>query len=137
MSFITKKGGAALLTPVFIFPKKEKNLKDLLNLEFLEYEHKESILRLWFGYHYGKKNVNLNVKAWAMNVQGVASLIKQGMGAAILPDHLIEKLIKQGQNLHIFKGKKTSLKNDISVAWLKDKPKTQLTEELLKYINKN
>jgi hypothetical protein len=25
-----EKGGAALLTPVFIFPKKEKNLKDLL-----------------------------------------------------------------------------------------------------------
>ncbi|MGZ3691990.1 MAG: LysR family transcriptional regulator [Pseudobdellovibrio sp.] len=111
-----------------------ENIKDLMALDFLEYEHKESILRLWFGYHYGKKNVNLNIRAWAMNVQGVASLVKQGMGAAILPDHLIEKLIKQGQPLHVFKGKRATLKNDISLTWLKDKPKTQAADDLIKYI---
>jgi len=117
-----------------IKPAQKENLKDLLAFDFLEYEHKESILRMWFQYHYNKKNVNLNVKAWATNVQGVASLVKQGMGVAILPDHLVEKLIKQGQPLHVFKGKKSSLKNDISVAWIKDKPRSQASDELLKHI---
>jgi DNA-binding transcriptional LysR family regulator len=115
-------------------PSQKEVLKDLLELDFLEYEHKESILRMWFQYHYGKKNVNLNIRAWATNVQGVASLVKQSMGVAILPDHLIEKLIKQGQALHVFKGKKSSLKNDISVAWVKDRPRSQAIDELLKYI---
>lgn len=115
-------------------PSQKENLKDLLLFDFLEYEHKESILRMWFLYHYKKKNLSLNVKAWATNVQGVASLVKQGMGAAILPDHLIEKLIKQGQPLHVFKGKKSSLKNDISVAWIKDKPRSQASDEVLKHI---
>ncbi len=117
-----------------IKPTQKENLKDLLLLDFLEYEHKESILRMWFQYHYNKKNVSLNIKAWATNVQGVASLVKQGMGVAILPDHLIEKLIKQGQPLHVFKGKKSNLKNDISVAWIKDKPRSQASDELLKHI---
>jgi DNA-binding transcriptional LysR family regulator len=117
-----------------IKPSQKENLKDLLELDFLEYEHKESILRMWFQYHYNKKNVNLNIKAWATNVQGVASLVKQGMGVAILPDHLIEKLIKQGQPLHVFKGKKSSLNNDISVAWVKDRPRSQANDELLKHI---
>lgn len=120
-----------------IHNQKIEKEKDLLNLDFLEYEHKESILRLWFGYHYGKKNIHLNIKAWAMNVQGVASLMKQGLGAAILPDHLVEKLIKQGHNLHIFKGKKANLKNDISVVWIKNKPQSQATEELLNFILNN
>lgn len=113
---------------------QRENLKDTLKFDFLEYEHKESILRMWFQYHYNKKNVNFNVRAWVTNVQGVAGLVKQGMGVAILPDHLVEKLQKQGQLLHVFKGKKSSLKNDISVAWVKDRPRNQASEELLKYI---
>lgn len=131
---LTLVASAQYLKKRDIKSSQKENLKDLLAFDFLEYEHKESILRMWFQYHYNKKNVSLNVKAWATNVQGVASLVKQGMGAAILPDHLIEKLIKQGQSLHVFKGKKSSLKNDISVAWIKDKPRSQATDELLKHI---
>ncbi|MCC2679866.1 MAG: LysR substrate-binding domain protein, partial [Pseudobdellovibrio sp.] len=35
-----------------IKPAQKENLKDLLMFDFLEYEHKESILRMWFQYHY-------------------------------------------------------------------------------------
>ena len=113
---------------------QKENLKQVLSLDFLEYEHKESILRLWFAYHYNKKHVSLNVKAWAMNVQGVASLVRQGMGVAILPDHLTEKLVKQGLALHVFKGKKANLTNDISLAWVSDRPRSKACDEVLKYI---
>lgn len=114
--------------------KTKESLKQLLHLDFFEYEHKESILRMWFQYHYSKKNIGLNIKAWAMNVQGVASLIRQNMGAAVVPDHLTEILLKEGIVLHIFKGRKSNLKNEISLAWLKEKPLSRATMDLKKYI---
>lgn len=114
--------------------KQKENLKALLHLDFLEYEHKESILRMWFQYHYSKKNVGLNIRAWAMNVQGVASLMRQNIGAAVIPDHLAEKLLKDGTGLHIFKGTKENLKNEISLAWLKEKPHSRAAEALKLYL---
>ena len=102
--------------------KGKESLKALLHLDFLEYEHKESILRMWFQYHYSKKNIGLSTKAWAMSVQGVAALLKQNMGAAVISDHLTQRLIKDGTALHVFKGTKENLKNEISLAWFKDKP---------------
>lgn len=112
-----------------------ENYKDLLQYDYLEYEHKESILRMWFRYHYQKKNIKLNVKAWAMNVQGIASLVKQGMGVAILPNHLTEKLLKQGVPLFIFKGRKSiQLKNEISLVWPKDKPRSSAADMLLTHL---
>ena len=115
----------------------KEGLKELLLLDFIEFEHKESILRTWIQYHYNKKNVGLNVKAWAMNVQGVANLIKQGVGAGVLTDHVIDKLKRQGHELHVFKGKKESMKNSISLAWVKDRPRAQALDALLKYIIEN
>lgn len=127
------KNKSATNQATFKISSKE-SLKDLLSLDFLEFEHKESILRTWFQYHYNKKNVGLNVKAWAMNVQGVANLIKQGLGAGVLTDHVIEMLKQQGHSLYIFKGKKESMKNSISAAWVKDKPRSQAQKALLKHI---
>ena len=102
--------------------KNKENLKQLLHLDFIEYEHKESILRMWFQWHYSKKNIGFSTKAWAMSVQGVAALLKQHMGAAVISDHLTQRLIKDGTSLHVFRGTKENLKNEISLAWLKDKP---------------
>jgi DNA-binding transcriptional LysR family regulator len=117
------------------FKPGKETLHDLLALDYMEYEHKESILRMWFQYHYRKKNVALTIRAWAMNVQGVGSLVRQGLGVAILPDHVIEKLLKQDVALHIFKGsKQMALKNEISLVWLKDKPRGKAVDNLLGYI---
>ena len=111
-----------------------ESLKQLLHLDFLEYEHKESILRMWFQYHYSKKNLGLNIRAWAMNVQGLASLIKQDLGVAVLPDHLTGIILKEGTNLHIFKGTKANLKNEISLAWLKEKPLSAAATDFRKFV---
>lgn len=110
-----------------------ESYKNLVTLDYIEYEHKESIIRNWFHYNYNKQNAPLKIRAWAMSVQGVTSLIRQSMGAGILPHHLIEKLHKQGVNLHLFKGRKAVMTNDISIAWLKGIPRSQAVDELLKY----
>lgn len=104
------------------------------DLDFIEYEHKESILRMWFQYHYGKKNIPLNIKVWAMNVQGVTAFVKAGMGAAVLPNHVIHQITKEGTLLHTFKGAKETLKNKISLVWLKNKPFSSALTEFKKFI---
>ncbi len=112
----------------------KENLKQLLHLDYLEYEHKESILRMWFQYHYSKKNIGLNIRACAMNVQGLATLIKQDLGVAVLPDHLTEIILKEGFALHIFKGTKSNLKNEISLAWLREKPLSVAATDLRQFV---
>jgi DNA-binding transcriptional LysR family regulator len=111
---------------------KEK-LAAFSNLEFVEYQHQEAVLRMWFQHHYGKKNIPLKVKAWAVSVAGVARLIQQGMGAGIVPDHIIEQFKQRGEALHIFKGTKGAVKNEISLAWVKNKPLSPACEEFKKH----
>lgn len=113
--------------------QKDK-LSSLILLDFIEYEHKESIIRLWFHFHFGKKNLPLNIRVWAMNVQGVAAFIRAGMGAAILPNHMIEKIIREGTPLHIFKGNNDNLNNEISIAWLKRRPLSRAVNELKDFL---
>ncbi len=114
-----------------------ESYKNMLSLDYIEYEHKESIVRNWFHHNYNKKNVPLEVKAWVSGVQGVANLVKQGLGVGILPNHRIQKLVEQGISLHLFSGRKAQMKNDISVAWSAHKTQNQVCAELLKYILNN
>lgn len=116
---------------------KKESLSSLFELDFIEYEHNESIVRMWFHFHFGKKNLPLNIRVWAMNVQGVAAFIRAGMGAAILPSHVIEKIIREGTPLHIFKGNKDNLNNEISIAWLKRKPLSRAVNELKEFLIAN
>jgi DNA-binding transcriptional LysR family regulator len=115
---------------------KEK-LPQLTQLEFLEYQRNEPVLRMWFRYHYGKKNVSLNIRAWAMSVHGVANFVKAGMGAAVLPDHVIERIRNEGSSIHIFKGHKVAMQNEISLAWPKKKPLSVAANEFKKYALKS
>jgi len=119
-----------------ILQSQKEKLATLIELDFLEYEKRESILRMWLQHHYGKKNIPLNIRAWAMNVQGVATLLKQDMGAAVLPDHVIEKLEKEGARLHRFKGARDGMKNRVSLIWIRKKPLTRAVLELKDFLIK-
>jgi len=118
------------------FRNQKEKITPFLQLDFLEYERRESILRMWFQHHYSKKNMSLNIRAWAMNVQGVATLIKQDMGAAVLPDHVIEKMEKEGSKLHIFKGAREGIKNRVSMVWIRKKPLSKAALELKDFLSK-
>ncbi|MCK6598412.1 MAG: LysR family transcriptional regulator [Bdellovibrionaceae bacterium] len=119
---------------VAIKNQQKDKLSSLTQLDFIEYDHKESIIRLWFDFHFGKKNLPLNIRVWAMNVQGVAAFIRADMGAAVLPNHIIEKIIREGTSLHLFKGNKDNLNNEISIAWLKRKPLSRAVNELKEFL---
>jgi DNA-binding transcriptional LysR family regulator len=110
-----------------------EKLQSFLDLDFVEYQPNEPVLRMWFQHHFGKKNVPLKVKAWAVNVAGVAKLIQSGLGVGVVPDHIIHLWKSQNMDLHLFKGSKEFLKNEISLAWVKNKPLSAAGTEFKNY----
>ncbi|MBX9769685.1 MAG: substrate-binding domain-containing protein, partial [Bdellovibrionales bacterium] len=89
------------------------------------------VLRMWFAHHLQAKNIELNMRAYVMDVQGLSKLIMAGLGAGILPSHYVEKLIKDGEKIHVFKGSGKPLQNAISVAYLEQRSHSQATLSVL------
>lgn len=116
------------------FANSRTKINSLEKIDYIEYEPKESILRLWFEYHYSRKNPPLNIRAWAMNVQGVSAFVKASMGAAILPNHVISRLIEEGSQLYVIRGTKEDLTNEISLVSLKNRPLSKAAEDLRFYL---
>jgi DNA-binding transcriptional LysR family regulator len=72
-----------------------------------------------------------------MDVQGVSRLIREGLGAGVLPSYLVEKLQGQGVKLHVFEGKAKPLKNPISVVHLKERTQSPAAEALFEILTKS
>jgi DNA-binding transcriptional LysR family regulator len=113
-------------------PKSQK--KYFESLDYVEYQKDEPLLRMWFNHHLGTKSLKLNVRATVMDVQGLARLVVAGMGAGVLPHHLVLKLQKEGGKLHLFPGCGRPLKNSVSVAYLKERSQSPAVAALLEYV---
>jgi DNA-binding transcriptional LysR family regulator len=101
-------------------PKKGKLTQAYFeDLDYIEYRGLEPILRRWMLHHLKRKNLKLNVRAHIMDVQGVAKFITSGLGAGVLPDHVVAKLKKDGADLHVFEVKGKPLTNEIRLAKLR------------------
>ncbi|MGE4130878.1 MAG: LysR family transcriptional regulator [Bdellovibrionales bacterium] len=97
-------------------------------LEYIEYRGQEPILRRWMLHHLKRKNLSLNVRAHIMDVQGLAKFIINGLGAGVLPDHLVARLKKDGVDLYVFEGKSKPLTNEIRMVRLKSHPISRVAE---------
>lgn len=111
------------------------------SLEYVDYQPGEPVLRLWFQHHLGTRNLNLNVRATVMDVQGVSRLIQSGSHAGVLPGHLVEKLqaeLPESKKLHVFEGPREGagapLKNAISVAYLKERTQAPASAASYKWL---
>lgn len=93
------------------------------SLDYIEYRGQEPILRRWMLHHLKRKNLRLNVRSHIMDVQGLAKFITCGLGAGVLPDHVVTKLKKDGVDLYVFEGKsKQPLSNEIRLIQLRERP---------------
>jgi DNA-binding transcriptional LysR family regulator len=104
------------------------------SLDYIEYQDDEPILKMWFGHHLEGKHHRLNLRATVMDVQGVARLIEAGMGAGVLPGHLVAKLQEQGHKLHCFPGSGKPLKNTISIAYLRERTQTPAARAAMAFL---
>lgn len=108
------------------------------SLDYVEYHESEPLLRMWFEHHLKVKHLNLNVKATVKDVKGIARLILFGMGAGVLPDHLVNHIGKSAKSkLQRLEGSGKDLTNSISVAYLKDRTHAPVALSVLNFIKKN
>jgi DNA-binding transcriptional LysR family regulator len=106
-------------------PESKQNLEYFESLPYVDFSKDEQILRRWFQHHFGGGDPRLLVKSTIEDTQGVARLVVSGIGAGILPGHLVGKLQKEGIKLHVFKGRGVPTKNSILVATLKERTETK------------
>lgn len=104
------------------------------SLDYVEYQENEPVLRMWFHHHLGTRSLTLNVKAQVMDVQGVAKLIKSGMGAGVLPGYLVSKFEKEGYDLYRFKGCGKPLKNPLRVAYIRERTHSLAARSALEFL---
>jgi len=99
------------------------------SLHYIDYFESGIILSRWFKHHYHFKHFVPHVRAFAPEVEAISVLIKNHLGAGVLPRHHAEKL-----NLHCFKEKEIPLKNKISVAYLQRRSHSLVSVKALELI---
>lgn len=103
-------------------------------LDYLAYQDGEHVLRSWFQHHTKRKNLDLNVRARVMDVEGLARFILADLGVGILPDHKVEKLRQYGYKIKVFEGSKRPFKNVISLAYLGERQRPIHVSRVLEMI---
>jgi DNA-binding transcriptional LysR family regulator len=107
------------------------------SLPYVDYQEDQSVLSLWMKHHTKTKSGDLDVKVFLMDAYAISKLIRRGVGLGVLPGHLVEKLIKSGDDLQVMKGSGIPLHNTISIAYLEEKTLSASTLAVLKYMKSN
>ena len=90
-------------------------------LDYVDYVEGAPVLAMWFKHHL-KKAFIPNVRANLMDVQGMSRIIREGLGAGVLPLHVVTRINQQyGEILAVFKGQTIPLKNTISMGTVKQR----------------
>jgi DNA-binding transcriptional LysR family regulator len=103
-------------------------------LSYVDYQEEQSVLSLWMKHHTQTKSTDLDVKVYVMDAQAVGRLILQGLGAGVLPGHMVQKLEKAGEEIQVLKGSGIPLHNTISLAFLEDKTLSTSTQAVLDFM---
>jgi len=117
----------ALKSYVKSFGAVKHNSAYFSQLQYVDYQHGEPIVRSWFRHHLSRPNLEIRVRARVLDVQGISKFISAGLGAGVLPHKAVERLERQGVDLHVFEGRRAPLRNDICLIQLplKDRPLAQ------------
>ncbi len=115
----------------------ENSKKYYEQLRYVEYQKGEPLLRMWFEHHIKTRNLELNITAQLMDVRGVGRLINEGLGAGVLPSHVVERIDKDRSLLFTFGGCGKPLKNTISIAYLTEKTFSNAALAILTHLKKS
>ncbi len=121
--------------PDLVNPKKiSKRYFNQLN--YVDYAKGNEVLNMWFEFHY-KYRPKFNVVAHIMDVQGLAKLITEGVGAGVLPRYVVSKLKQRGKKIYTFRGSGKVLRNHIRLAALKNRTYSFAVKEALNWLRQS
>jgi DNA-binding transcriptional LysR family regulator len=126
-------------TPELVKKSGARGIEDREYFEaipYVDFSKDEQILRRWFKHHFDEDTWRLPVRSTIEDSQGVAQLVLSGVGAGILPGHLVRKLENDGTKLQVFRGCGSPLKNTISIAQLRDRSHTRSVQAALDFVTK-
>jgi DNA-binding transcriptional LysR family regulator len=112
-------------------PQNAKGKRLIESIPFVDYQEGEPILRMWLQHHYGSTHFNVDIRAQVMDVHGIARLVVAGVGAGVLPLHMVERLIQEGAEIRKVKGPGAILKNTISLAQVAGRTQLPATQALM------
>ena len=105
------------LENIFGKGKIKHQLSTYDQLDYVDYIKGAPVLKMWFEHHL-KKSFIPNARASLMDVQGMLRIIECGLGAGVLPLHVISRHNKLKNNLYVFDGGPKPLLNTVSMAYL-------------------
>jgi DNA-binding transcriptional LysR family regulator len=108
-------------------------LKTYDKLDYVDYVKGAPVLRMWFEHHL-KKPFIPNIRAALMDVQGMKRIITSGLGAGVLPLHVVNRSLERKDSLVIFPGKKIPILNEISLAFLETRTLSTAASYTKKYL---
>jgi len=112
-------------------------LKELVQLDFMDYGMDAPILNMWFRHHFKNFKSTLRMRASVMDVQGLARLVINNLGAAVLPHHMVEAIKQRELEIFIFKGPGKTLVNEMSLALLKNRSYSKETKAAINFLKEN
>jgi DNA-binding transcriptional LysR family regulator len=118
-------------------PKKKSGDKERAffeTLDYVDYVEDAPILMAWFHHHYDFSNFRPRMRAALMDVQGIARMIIDEMGAGVLPLHVVKKLDNHGIPLKVIDGKNGPLRNHLNMVKLKKRSLSREARETLEFI---
>lgn len=118
--------------------KKYKNIvddetlkvDDFRDLDFISYFPDCNLIKTWFQFHFPGSKIDLYARATAMNVQGVARLIKKGTGVGILPHHYIKYARRNHDGLQVIFEHRKPLTNVVHLAYLQTREEEPIVKSL-------
>ncbi|MCP4912874.1 MAG: LysR family transcriptional regulator [Oligoflexia bacterium] len=114
--------------------KYKEDFKFFQGLDYIAYLEGEPVIKQWFHFHFKRKSYAPKVRSHLMDVQGMATLISQGLGVGILPFHVIEKLRNSGVKIKTFQEKSEDLINKISLAYNGQRTLTPAAVEAITFL---
>ena len=103
-------------------------------LAYVDYQEEQSLLSLWIKHHTQVKGAELDVRVYVMDAQTVARMIVEGLGAGVIPSHLVAKLLEKECDIQILKGSNKPLFNAISMAYLEEKTLSPSSKALFEFL---
>ena len=113
------------------FKSVSETKKFFESLDYIDYQPDAPVTQMWLKRRLGPSAPAIRVRAVVMDVQAVSRLILAGLGAGVLPAHLVRKLEGDQQKIHLFGKAGRGVTNTISVAQLSQKTFLPAAEKLL------